>query len=81
MTRRNRPGRNERHRRLLELIPRLAPGVLVHAHDIFLPAEYPARLVHGQRRFWTAPFRVTTANCCLMNFTIGSLSQAVWTST
>jgi fermentation-respiration switch protein FrsA (DUF1100 family) len=26
----------------LEVIPRLAPGVLVHVHDVFLPAEYPA---------------------------------------
>jgi predicted O-methyltransferase YrrM len=24
-----------------EILPRLAPGVLVHIHDIFLPAEYP----------------------------------------
>ena len=25
----------------LELLPRLKPGVLVHVHDIFLPADYP----------------------------------------
>lgn len=24
-----------------EIIPRLAPGVLVHIHDVFLPGEYP----------------------------------------
>ena len=24
-----------------EILPRLAPGVLVHVHDIFLPREYP----------------------------------------
>ena len=35
----------------LEIIPRLKPGVLVHLHDIFLPAEYPKRwVVDG--RFW-----------------------------
>jgi hypothetical protein len=35
----------------LEIIPRLRPGVLVHVHDIFLPAEYPKRwVVDG--RFW-----------------------------
>ena len=35
----------------LEIIPRLAPGVLVHVHDVFLPAEYPKRwVVDG--RFW-----------------------------
>ena len=26
---------------VLEVLPRLAPGVLVHFHDIFLPHEYP----------------------------------------
>jgi predicted O-methyltransferase YrrM len=26
---------------ILEVLPRLAPGVLVHLHDIFLPYEYP----------------------------------------
>jgi hypothetical protein len=25
----------------LEILPRLKPGVLVHVHDIFLPADYP----------------------------------------
>jgi predicted O-methyltransferase YrrM len=35
----------------LEVIPRLRSGVLVHVHDIFLPAEYPKRwVVDG--RFW-----------------------------
>ena len=35
----------------LEIIPRLKPGVLVHVHDVFLPAEYPKRwVVDG--RFW-----------------------------
>ena len=29
------------NRIVLELLPRLAPGVLVHFHDIFLPYEYP----------------------------------------
>ncbi len=35
----------------LEVLPRLAPGVLVHIHDIFLPAEYPKRWVLEQFRF------------------------------
>jgi SAM-dependent methyltransferase/predicted O-methyltransferase YrrM len=28
-----------------EVIPRLAPGVLVHIHDVFLPGEYPEHWV------------------------------------
>ena len=40
----------------LELLPRLAPGVLVHAHDIFLPREYPERWVRNERRFWNEQY-------------------------
>ena len=36
----------------LEILPRLNPGVLVHIHDIFLPAEYPRTWVFDQFRFW-----------------------------
>ncbi len=40
----------------LELLPRLAPGVLVHIHDIFLPAEYPESWVRRDRRFWNEQY-------------------------
>ncbi len=37
---------------LLEVVPRLQPGVLIHVHDIFLPWEYPRQwAVNGW--FWT----------------------------
>ena len=29
----------------LEVLPRLAPGVLVHVHDVFLPWDYPAEWI------------------------------------
>jgi predicted O-methyltransferase YrrM len=32
-------------REYLEILPRLKPGVLVHCHDVFLPAEYPRRFI------------------------------------
>lgn len=35
----------------LEIIPRLAKGVLVHVHDIFLPAEYLKQWVMKERIF------------------------------
>jgi hypothetical protein len=41
---------------ILELLPRLRPGVNVHVHDIFLPAEYPRRWVMEHRRFWTEQY-------------------------
>jgi hypothetical protein len=34
---------------LLEILPRLKPGVWVHIHDIFFPFDYPADWVIGQR--------------------------------
>lgn len=30
---------------VLEILPRLAPGVLVHFHDIYLPYDYPRRFL------------------------------------
>lgn len=30
----------------LEILPRLAPGVLVHIHDIYLPYDYPPERAH-----------------------------------
>jgi predicted O-methyltransferase YrrM len=37
----------------LEVIPRVAPGVWVHVHDIFLPASYPKDWVTRDYRFYT----------------------------
>ena len=37
---------------LLHVLPRLAPGVVVHVHDVFWPFEYPAQWLR-QRRDWT----------------------------
>jgi len=42
----------------LEILPRLAPGVLVHIHDIFLPAEYPEGWVRGEHVFWNEQYLV-----------------------
>jgi hypothetical protein len=41
----------------LEIVPRLAPGVVVHIHDIFLPMDYPAAWLRD-RRFWTEQYLV-----------------------
>jgi len=40
----------------LEILPRLAPGVLVHVHDIFLPLEYPKNWLDWQLRFWNEQY-------------------------
>ncbi len=40
-----------------EVLPRLAPGVVVHVHDIFLPADYPQEWVFGGRA-WNEQYLV-----------------------
>jgi hypothetical protein len=47
---------NDVHYEYLELLPRLSRGVIVHIHDIFLPAEYPKDWVMTHRRFWTEQY-------------------------
>jgi predicted O-methyltransferase YrrM len=43
---------------VLELLPRLAPGVVVHVHDVFLPWEYPRPWVVDQQHFWSEQYLV-----------------------
>jgi hypothetical protein len=38
---------------LLEVLPKLKPGVIVHLHDIFLPRQLPKEWVVDQQRFWS----------------------------
>lgn len=40
----------------LEILPRLKSGVVVHIHDIFLPAEYPKEWVLKMCRFWNEQY-------------------------
>jgi predicted O-methyltransferase YrrM len=43
-------------RELLEIVPRVRPGVLIHIHDIFMPREYPERWLREERYFWTEQY-------------------------
>lgn len=59
---------------LLQLVPLLAPGVLVHVHDVFLPMEYPRRWVMENRWFWTEQYM-------LQAFLTGNSSfEVIWAS-
>jgi hypothetical protein len=40
----------------LEVLPRLASGVIVHLHDIFLPDEYPRDWVLEEERSWNEQY-------------------------
>lgn len=41
---------------LLEVLPRLRPGVIVHLHDIFLPEEYPREWLLEKHIFWAEQY-------------------------
>jgi Methyltransferase domain len=41
---------------VLDLLPQVAPGVLIHFHDVFLPYEYPAAWVLHERRAWAEQY-------------------------
>lgn len=41
---------------VLEVLPALAPGVLVHFHDIFLPWEYPKVWFDTMRYYWAEQY-------------------------
>jgi GT2 family glycosyltransferase len=40
----------------LEVLPRLAPGVLVHVHDVFFPKEYPRDWIVERLDFWSEQY-------------------------
>lgn len=40
----------------LEVLPRLAPGVIVHVHDIFIPYDYPREWIRQSRFFWNEQY-------------------------
>lgn len=44
------------HYLYLSVLPELSPGVLIHIHDIFLPAEYPKAWVKRHYRFWNEQY-------------------------
>jgi hypothetical protein len=39
-----------------EIIPRIKPGVIVHVHDIFLPAPYPPNWLKYEHVFWNEQY-------------------------
>lgn len=41
---------------LLEILPRLKPGVLVHVHDICFPYNYPKNMVVEKLNFWAEQY-------------------------
>jgi hypothetical protein len=40
----------------LEMLPRLAPGTIVHVHDIFTPRDYPSRWLDDDLILWNEQY-------------------------
>lgn len=48
---------------LLEILPRIAPGVYVHFHDIFWPFEYPRSWAVEENRAWNETYALRAFLC------------------
>jgi hypothetical protein len=48
---------------VLEVLPHLAPGVVVHVHDVFLPYEYPRPWVEDFGLYWAEQYLVQAFLC------------------
>lgn len=46
-------------REYLEILPRVNRGVLIHAHDIFIPSDYPRKMVLQSLSFWSEQYLLT----------------------
>jgi len=62
----------------LQVLPRLRPGVLIHAHDIFLPFEYPQESVLGEHCGWAEQYLVHALLLGNRNFEILWPSCYMW---
>ncbi len=58
----------------LEILPRMQPGVVIHVHDIFLPADYPRSAVLEGLCFWSEQYLLQAL------LTFGSGLEVLWAS-
>jgi hypothetical protein len=71
-----RPG-GDVNRIVLEVLPALAPGVLVHVHDVFRPYEYPSAL-HALGAHWQEQYLVQALLCGNDGFEVVLACHALW---
>jgi hypothetical protein len=55
---------------LLEVLPSLAPGVLVHVHDVFTPADYPREWIDDERRLWNEQYLLEALLQCSSRYRV-----------
>lgn len=62
----------------LTIMPNLAPGVVVHIHDIFIPAEYPRWWINEARFFWNEQYMLEAFLNYNREFEVIMPLHAVW---
>lgn len=58
------------NRLFLDILPLLAPGVLVHVHDVFLPREYPREWIERDGKFWAEQYLLQAFLCLNAEFEV-----------
>src|ERR1035437_347813 len=62
---------------ILEILPILRPGVIVHVHDIFFPDDYPQRWLNRDRFFWNEQYMLQAFLCMNPHFQIDIPAHAI----
>lgn len=62
----------------LTIVPNLAPGVVVHIHDIFIPAEYPRQWIEQARFFWNEQYLIEAFLAFNEEFEVIMATHAIW---
>jgi len=57
-------------REYLEIVPRVAKGVIIHAHDIFIPGDYPRHSVLQNLAFWSEQYLLQALLTFSPNFAV-----------
>jgi hypothetical protein len=62
---------------VLDVLPALRPGVIVHFHDIYLPYEYPRPLVEFHAAYWAEQYLLQAFLAMNPGFEVLFANQAV----
>jgi hypothetical protein len=63
------------NRVILDVLPELRPGVLVHFHDIFLPWEYPREWFERDAHYWAEQYLLQAFLCFNRDYEIVLAAQ------
>ena len=64
---------------ILEILPCLSTGVVIHVHDIFLPNDYPENWLKRDRYFWNEQYMLQAFLSMNSGFKIEVLANAIRT--